>query len=171
MHRAWTNIFFPTPAGPVSSRARIRGPLFMDTLRAYGDQKRSSECSILFLCSHRQSLTSYTFIIINITDIILHKYCIPDNHLLHQWNKSNCCKKSSQVYCEIICDIILLLQRRKIPFDSSCLNSNTRHPISNLYLKTGRNYQRTLYSLIRKSDVSKGCLLWLPVLSNRRTIV
>jgi len=27
LHRAWTNIFFPTPAGPVSSTARIRGPL------------------------------------------------------------------------------------------------------------------------------------------------
>lgn len=92
VHRAWTNIFFPTPAGPVSSRARIRGPLSWTHWEPMETRRGSSECSILFLCSHRQSwpltlLSSLILLILFCTNTVYQiTICI------HQWNKSNCLK-------------------------------------------------------------------------------
>ncbi len=92
VHRAWTNIFFPTPAGPVSSRARIRGPLSWTHWEPMETRRGSSECSILFLCSHRQSwprthLSSLILLTLFCTNTVYQiTICI------HQWNKSNCCK-------------------------------------------------------------------------------
>lgn len=92
VHRAWTNIFFPTPAGPVSSRARIRGPLSWTHWEPMETRRGSSECSILFLCSHHRSwplalLSSLILLTLFCTNTVYQiTICI------HQFNKCNCLK-------------------------------------------------------------------------------
>lgn len=43
VHRAWTNIFFPTPAGPARSSERIKGPLSWTHWEPTETKRRVSE--------------------------------------------------------------------------------------------------------------------------------